>query len=151
MPATGATSTVGYNIRGAKIAEHGADTGAWTFVPDSLNEMWSQTDAKGQVTSFSYDALGRMVSRLEPESTTATTWTYGTSASSHNIGKLATVSKADGYGESYAYDSYGRPQTVVYTEDGVNYQFDYTYNAFGQVDTLTYPASTNGIRLDHRV
>ena len=146
VDATGATSTVSYNIRGAKTAEHGADTGVWSFVPDSLNETWTQTDAKGQVTSFSYDALGRLVSRLEPESTTPITWTFGTSASAHNIGKLVTVSKADGYGESYAYDGYGRPQTVVYTEDGVNYQFDYAYNAFGQIDTLTYPTSTNGVR-----
>jgi len=141
------TSSYQYNIRGFKVSATDADTGAWTFVPDSLNELVSQTDAKSQTTTFGYDALGRMTSRIEAtESSTPTTWTYGTSQTLHEIGRIKTVSKPDGYGESYAYDSLGRPQTVTYTEDAVNYRFDYTYNSLGGVDTLTYPTSTSGVR-----
>ncbi len=138
------TSSYTYNIRGFKTSSNDADAGAWTFTPDSLNETVSQTDAKGQVTGFGYDLLGRMTSRTEPESTIATQWVYGTSASAHNIGRISQVTKADGYGEAYTYDSVGRPQTVTYTEDSTSYPFTYTYNTQGTVDTVTYPVSTSG-------
>jgi RHS repeat-associated protein len=147
LDANGNTSSYQYNIRGFKVSAADADTGAWTFVPDSLNELVSQTDAKNQTTTFGYDPLGRMTSRIElTESSTATTWTYGTNAALHEIGRINAVSKPDGYAESYIYDSIGRPQTVRYTEDAVIYPFDYTYNTFGAVDTLTYPTSTSGVR-----
>jgi hypothetical protein len=80
-----------------------------------------------------------MLTRVEPESTTPTSWVYGTSATLHEIGQLHSVSKPDGYAESYAYDSIGRSQTKTYTEDGTNYQFDYAYNTLGAPDTVTYP------------
>jgi RHS repeat-associated protein len=146
VDAIGATSHYTYNIRGFKIGSADADTGTWVFQPDSLNELKVQTDANNAVTKFTYDLLGRMLTRLEPESTTATSWVYGTSASLHEIGQLHSVSKPDGYAESYAYDSIGRPQTKIYTEDSTNYQFDYAYNTLGAPDTLTYPTSTSGVR-----
>jgi RHS repeat-associated protein len=139
------TTSYTYNIRGFKTSSIDSDSGSVSYIPDSLNELVSQTDAKGQTISYGYDLLGRTTSRLEPESATPTTWTYGTSAASHNIGRLQTVAKPDGYGESYSYDSLGRPQTTIYTED-TTYQVDYTYNALGTLDTLTYPTSTSGYR-----
>jgi RHS repeat-associated protein len=146
VDATTKTSSYTYNIRGFKTAAADADTGVWNFVPDSLNELVSQTDAKSQTTTFGYDLLGRMTSRVEPESPTATTWTFGTNPLNHNVGKLLSLAKPDGYAESYVYDSVGRPQTVTYTEDGVSYPFDYTYNALGTVDTLIYPQVLNCAR-----
>jgi RHS repeat-associated protein len=146
VDATNITSTYSYNLRGFKIGTADADTGIWSFAPDSLNELKSQTDAKHQVTSFTYDLLGRMLTRLEPESTTPTQWVYGTTATAYNIGQVQTVTKPDGYSENHAYDSAGRPKTTVYTEDGVSYQFDYAYNVQGTTDTITYPTSTSGAR-----
>ncbi len=142
----GVPSTYSYNIRGFKTASTDADAGHWTFVPNSLNELVAQTDAKGQITSFGYDLLGRMTWRLEPESPTPTTWTYGVSAFDHNIGQLQSLAQPNGYAEQDIYDSDGRLQTKIYTEDGTNYQFDYSYNANGTIDTLTYPTSTSGYR-----
>ena len=83
------------------------------------------------------DPLGRLVSRTEPEG--ISTFTWGASAASRNIGRL--VSKtAPGYGESYAYDAVGRPASRTIVSDQT-YQYDYTYNSIGELDTLTYPAS----------
>ncbi|MGE0467631.1 MAG: RHS repeat-associated core domain-containing protein [Steroidobacteraceae bacterium] len=147
VDATGATSSNTYNLRGFKTASSDPDAGSWTYVPNSLNELVSQTDAKGQVVTFDYDKLGRMTSRLEPESATATTWTYGTSAAAHNIGRLQSLSKPGGYAESYTFDSIGRPAASTYTMDSTSYQVDYAYNGIGAVDTLTYPTSTSGYRL----
>jgi RHS repeat-associated protein len=141
------SSSYAYNIRGFKTSANDADSGAWTFTPDSLNELVSQQDARGQVISFGYDLLGRTTSRTEPESTTATQWTYGTTATAHNIGRITQVTKADGYSEAYTFDNVGRPLTATYTEDATNYTFTYAYNTLGSIDTLTYPVSTSGYRL----
>jgi RHS repeat-associated protein len=140
------TSTYSYNIRGFKYASNDADAGAWSFTPDSLNELVSQTDANGNVTTFGYDLLGRLTGRTEPESTTPTQWVYGISATSYNIGRIVQVTKPDGYAEAYTYESAGRPLTITYTEDATNYVFTYGYNNQGTVDTVTYPVSTSGYR-----
>jgi RHS repeat-associated protein len=145
LDAVGVTTSYTYNIRGFKTSSVDPDAGTSTYTPDSLNEIVSQTDAKNQTISFGYDGLGRMTSRLEPESTTATTFTYGTSPTLHNIGRVQSVAKPDGYAESYSFDSIGRPQTTIYTED-TSYQVDFAYNALGSLDTVTYPTSTSGYR-----
>ncbi|MGH8242953.1 MAG: RHS repeat-associated core domain-containing protein [Steroidobacteraceae bacterium] len=139
-------TTYTYNIRGFNTAASDPDTGNSTSTPNSLNELESLVDANGQTTTFTYDKLGRMLTRLEPESATPTSWIYGTSATLKEIGRLKTVSKPDGYGESYTYDSLGRPASVTYTED-TTYQVNYTYNNIGALDVVTYPTSTSGYRL----
>ncbi len=143
---TAAITSYTYNIRGFKTASSDPDTGSWTFTPNSLNELVAQTDNKSQNITFDYDKLGRLISRLEPESATPTTWTYGTSAVLHEIGRLKSLSKPDGYAEAYTFDSIGRLASVTYTED-TTYQVNYTYNSIGAVDLVTYPTSTSGYRL----
>jgi len=149
LDGTNVSSSYSYNIRGFKISSADADAGNWAFTPDSLNELVSQLDAKGQTISFGYDLLGRMISRQEPEQATPTQWSYGASAGSHNIGRLASVTKPEtpsAYTETYTYDAYGRVSTVTYAEDAVNYQFTYGYNTWGKIDTIKYPVSTSGFQ-----
>ena len=88
----------------------------------------------------------RMLIRVEPESATPISWTYGTLQSAYEVGQVNLVTKPDGYKESYAYDLFGRPQNKQYTEDGTIYQFDYAYNNLGTPDTLTYPISSAEVR-----
>jgi RHS repeat-associated protein len=118
------------------------DRGTWSFVPNALGELTSQTDAKGQTTSFAYDKLGRPTSRSEAEGTA--TWTWGTSSTARNIGRLQSVS-GPGYSESLTYDALGRLASRSVTSDAT-YLFDWTYNTLGLPDTLTYPTSTAGVR-----
>lgn len=110
---------------------------------DSLGELTGWTDAKGQSFGLTYDALSRVTARSEAEGTT--TWTWGTSAGSHNIGKLASVSMS-GYSENLTYDSKGRVSVRSITTDQ-SYAIDYAYNAQGQPDTLTWPISTSSTRV----
>lgn len=135
--AIGAISTGTYNLRGFRTQWADADRGTWTFAGNSLNELVSWSDAKGQSFSAIYDALGRMTSRTEPEGTSS--WTWGTSAASHNIGQLQSVA-GYGYAESLAYDNVSRPVTRTITTDQA-YQYDYTYNSIGAIDTVLYPTS----------
>ena len=132
-----------YNVRGMLTARTDLDMGLWNFVPNALGETISQTDAKGQPTTFAFDTLGRLTGRIEAEG--SSTWTWGTSSGAKNIGRLASVS-GPSYSESYIYDSVGRPSTTTITAD-TTYQIDYAYNGIGALDSLTYPTSTSGYRL----
>ena len=135
--AIGAVSTGVHDVRGFRTRWSDADAGTWTFTHNSLGEVVAWTDAKAQSFAAAYDVLGRIVFRTEPEGTS--TWTWGSSATARNLGKLQ--SKAGlGYVESLAYDSLGRVSTRTITTDQ-GYRYDYTYNSIGEIDTLTYPTS----------
>ena len=111
----GTETVITYDVRGFRRSINDPDAGRWTYDYFPLGEIRSQTNARGQTTTYTYDKLSRAVSRVEPEGTT--TWTWGTSASSRNIGSLASVS-APGFQESYQYDSLGRPSVVTTTIAG---------------------------------
>jgi RHS repeat-associated protein len=132
-----------FNLRGMRTAQTDFNAGSWSYTPNALGEIVSQTDAKSQVTTFGYDLLGRLTSRIEPEGTS--TFTFGVSAAAKNIGRLAGMS-GPGYSEGYTYDSIGRLQQRSITSDAT-YGFDYAYNNQGMLDTLTYPTSTSSYRL----
>ena len=135
-----------YNLRGFVTATSDPDAGAWSYLPNAFGELTSQTDAKNQTTSFSWDKLSRPLTRVEAEGTT--TWTWGTSAAAHNIGRLAAISSPGGYSESYTWDSYGRPSAQTVTADGSSYSINQTYySATGRLAALQYPTSTSGYRL----
>ena len=137
-PATNLTSWV-YNLRGYLTSSSDLDRGAWTYSPDSLGERVSQTDAKSQTTTYVYDNLSRMTSRTEAEGTS--TWVWGSSASSHNIDKLQSMS-GPGYSESNSYDSFARLTTTTYTAD-TTYTITRAYSTTTEMlDNITYPAST---------
>jgi len=134
---------VEYNIVGVRTALDDVDRGDWSFTPNALGEVVSQTDAKLQTTTFQFDKLGRMTQRAEAEGTS--TWVWGTSSASNNIGRLQSVSGPGSYSESYLYDSAGRLNKRTITSDST-YVYDITYNNNGAVDTLTYPTSTGSTR-----
>jgi RHS repeat-associated protein len=133
-----------YNIRGFKMNSSDPDMGNWSYTYYPTGELYTQTDAKNQTVTLTYDAISRLRTRVELEGTT--TFNYGTSAALRNIGKLESVTSPGGYGESYLYDTLGRPQYITYTEDQT-YTVDYSYNNQGSLDTVTYPTSTSGYRL----
>ena len=64
------------------------DMGSWTYAYNAFGELIHQQDAKAQVTTMTYDVLGRMKTRTRTEGTT--TWNYdsGTKA----LGKPSSVS-----------------------------------------------------------
>src|SRR5690606_35222027 len=108
--------------------------GAWSFTYNSLGELVGWSDAKNQSFSQTFDLLSRVTSRTEAEGTT--TFTFGTSAASRNIGRLASVSMSD-YSESFIYDSAGRLGSRIITIDQSDeYEIDYSYNQQGQLDVL---------------
>lgn len=136
-----AVSSATYNLRGFRTQLVDADAGTWNFSGDSLNELVSWTDMKNQSFGAAYDALGRLTSRTELEGTS--TWTWDTMPSGCSGGKYVgqlTIASGYGYTEARCFDSISRLQTQTITTDQA-YQFDYSYNTVGAINTLTYPAS----------
>ena len=46
----------------------------WTYAYDVLDELVRQTNARGEVTTMTYDVIGRQLTRSEPSLTS--TWRY---------------------------------------------------------------------------
>jgi RHS repeat-associated protein len=139
-------ASIGYDARGMKVSVADMDLGTWTWTRNGLGETKALRDAKGQVTRFSYDALGRLVQRTAAEG--ASTWTWGATPSKKDVGRLVSRT-GPGFSETLAYDGAGRPASRTIAADG-SHRFDYAYNGLGLLDTLTYPASAGGrFRIRH--
>jgi RHS repeat-associated protein len=137
------TTTYAYGLQAFAQTSTDMDLGARTYTIDALGETTAYSDAKGQTFSATYDGLSRPTSRTEPDLTT--TWTWGSTKTSYNIGKLASVSSvssAGTYTDAYVYDSVGRPSNRAITLPAIGEQvFNYYYNATtGQLQNLKYPA-----------
>ena len=144
------TATYDYGLSAYQHTAADIDRGSWNYTYDALGELISYKDAKLQNFTFDpYDALGRPTKRTEPD--LVTTWTWGNSAASFNIGKLGSISAvgAATYSESYTYDNAGRLTKRRITPSPIGAQdFDITYDSTtGLTDTLTYPTSTSSYRL----
>lgn len=133
-----------YDVRGRRLSSIDPNSGTWSYAHNAFDDLTSQTDAKGQTTTFQYDGLGRMTARYEIEGVTS--WVWDTAA--NGLGLLATVSFAPAggsglqvYAEAMTYDSLSRLAAIARNIDGVNYVINRSYDTFGRLSVLTYPAS----------
>lgn len=144
------TAVYDYGVDAFRVKEGDMDRGTRTYTIDALGEAVGSVDAKGQSFSNTFDALSRPLTRVEPG--LSTTWVWGNSAASFNIGRLQSVSSVSSegtYQESYGYDLRTRLRVKTYTLPGdAPYTFNMTYNATsGLLDTLEYPTSTSSYKL----
>ncbi|HEX3912076.1 MAG TPA: FG-GAP-like repeat-containing protein [Steroidobacteraceae bacterium] len=140
------STSYAYGIRAFRTSMSDMDLGTRFWTHDALGEVTAYSDGNGNSFSAIYDPLSRMTSRMEPDLTTA--WTWGATAGSFNIGKLASVSSVGSGGthaESYTYDSAGRVSnhTLVNPTDGSR-SFDFAYGTVtGLLAAVTYPTSAS--------
>ena len=114
-----------------------------TYWVDPLGQTWKQRDAKAQDTLFSFDELGRMVRRLEPDQDSR--WEYDTAVK--GVGKLAEsytwVNGAKDVRRAMTYDAKGRPSTTVVSLDW-DYLTQTSYDGFGRANVQSYTRRTRG-------
>jgi YD repeat-containing protein len=104
----------------------------------------SDVDANGVVTSYTYDAAKRVLTRtVDPVSLSnpaglglATTYTY------NSAGKVATVTDPNGVVTETQYDEQNRAKSVVQDAKGLKRTTSYTYDSRGNIATVTDP---NGV------
>ncbi|MCB1775730.1 MAG: hypothetical protein KDI88_19110, partial [Gammaproteobacteria bacterium] len=103
-----------------------------SFAYDAAGNLSSKTNARGQTISYTYDALGRRTGKTSPDDSV----TYGYD----NSGRLVSVGNAHST-VTLAYDAADRLVEARTAATAVQPQstIGYTYDASGNLATLTYP------------
>jgi RHS repeat-associated protein len=126
----------------------------YSYAYDMYGHLSAITDPKGRNTSFSYDALGRQISRKMPAGQTE-------SKAYNNLGQLYLKTDFKGQTTEFSYDSFGRlqsqlsagamPVTISYEYDNLGRQHQvtdargatkYTYDTYDRMLSITSPEGT---------
>ena len=105
-----------YDDLGRKDYLKDPDKGEWHYTHNVFGELVEQRDAKGQVSTMTYDGLGRMTYREDLDSigdiASAVVWTYD--AAVNGLGQLAeVVDSVSGYKKTHTFDGFGRPSKTT--------------------------------------
>ena len=130
-----------------QVGEHnGSNTYTTTYSYDGLKDLLNLVDANGNIRSFAYDGLGRMVSSTDLR--TPTSSTYGTwSFTYDDAGNLTTRVDPKTQTVNYTYDGLNRALTEDYTGAAgteIQYAYDTCTNGVGRLCTVS---STDAVAL----
>lgn len=140
--AKGNVVTVRYDSRGHRTQLIDPDLGTITYTVDALGQVLTQVNPmqarQGRSTTFTYDDLGRMTNRTEPD--LISNWIFDngtcTSAGSHSCGQLLEANTMAGtskdYVRTHGYDDTGRLKSTTITLDTV-YTSRTDYDAWGRL------------------
>jgi RHS repeat-associated protein len=121
------------------------ESGSTQYTYATFGAVSTRTDARGVITTYGYDGLNRLkqitynVGSTGVPATAAISYTYGTSSTTNNVGRLLKLT--DGLGsETYSYDVLGRTTQVSKLINGHTFNIGYSYNQIGEIKALTYPS-----------
>ncbi|QSQ12250.1 RHS repeat-associated core domain-containing protein [Myxococcus landrumensis] len=117
---------------------------------DAFGDVREETDAGGRRTTYGYDRLGREVLINNADGQTRIVWDtapYGVGGPAQAVNERGAATTADDVVLSYTYDTLSRPIQEALTQDGATYLLDQSYDSYGRPDTLLYPAGPGGTRL----
>ena len=140
----GNTTTIIADQHGNRLRISDPDAGIVTYTYNAFGEPISQTDARGNSSTQTYDVLGRVVGKTISDTSgvmRTITYTYDQHSSSNKgKGKLSQIHLDGNLSESFTYDNMGRLYQRTKYIDTSSYTESYTYNAKGQTASLTYPS-----------
>jgi len=125
------------------VTEAGAATATVSYAYDGHDNITQVTDAKGKATSFTYDDLGRKVSRTAPD-TGFNGYGYD------QAGNLVSASDAKGQTTSFTYDAMNRPVSQSYSGTGgdILFAYDQGSHAIGHLSHITDREGTDSFAYD---
>ena len=122
----------------------------WTskYTYTTVNSISTKQDARGVITTYSYDSLNRVtqvsyntVSGVTTAPTVTYVYdldaTYGTTAT----GMVVRVNVGTDYQERYTFDTSFRASSTIRTIGSRTYTTSYGYNQASQLSQLTYPST----------
>ena len=140
----GHTTTTWTDSRGNRIRLQDPDAGINTYEYNAYGEIVRQVDARGDTLKITYDNIGRIIQRqyIDCSGVTKNMQYYYDYQNNQNkgLGKLHQVTMNDTIIELITYDNLSRPALHTRFIDGTDYTESYSYNAYGQLATLTYPS-----------
>ena len=118
-----------WDDKGRAIEKSGLCCGVQSkLVYDEDDNVVQQTDANGNIYTYTYDANGNMLTATDPEGNTES-YTYDL-----NFNQVTTFRDKNGNNYSFTYDNNGNVTTISGPEGFVN---RFTYNTFGAPVTIT--------------
>ena len=153
-----------YDTYGRKTKMTDPDKGTWDYTYNAFGELYTQKTARGHTFTFSYDKLGRKIRSYEASEGTLC-WYYATNTSANisakQAGKLIGTAKFEGKNQVcgtapsstatirkyYKYDSVGRHRETKTIVAGKIYYQNTAFDGFSRPDVVTYPADSQGNRL----
>ena len=132
---TGLSTIYTVNGHGETTAQSSPDTGATSFTFDAAGNMLTKLDARGVTATYAYDALNRVTQITYPDETVTYTW----DTCANGKGRLCAISDASGT-TTYTLDLWGRVTGKSQAVAGVTQAMGYSFNAAGQLATLTTPS-----------
>ncbi|SCX02177.1 RHS repeat-associated core domain-containing protein [Lachnospiraceae bacterium YSD2013] len=144
-PENGTTSFT-YDANGNVITKSTVEGNVVQYTYNALNLVESLTNARNQSTTYAYDLCGRIIKAVTPEG--EITYTYdsnsnvltvtdsnGTITRTYDkLNRVTSVTDTKGRVVSYSYDSYGNLETLTYPD---NTSVSYTYDLCGNIKTVT--------------
>lgn len=128
-------STISYDLLGRRTELKDPNAGIISYTYDGWGNLKMQTDARGETEEYVYDNNGllKTYKRGDEESFS---YTYD----SKYKGQVGSVVYG-GVKTAYTYGDYGRLESKTETVENKSFQFLYSYNTKGQLETMTYPNS----------
>ncbi|WKZ38421.1 MAG: RHS repeat-associated core domain-containing protein [Anaerolineales bacterium] len=134
LDANGNESTIQYDWLGRKTGMQDPDMGVWTYAYNPQGGLIHQTDARNETLNFTYDPLGRLLTKTG--NSVNTTFTYGNEAG--NIGMRTGMTDASGV-TTWSYGNYGRTVTENRQIGGVTESMTTATDWLGRPISVTYP------------
>lgn len=117
-------------------------TGTTVFQLDALGQTVKQTDANNTVITFRYDALGRLLERIDDADGSLPVINNFTYDGPNGVNRLASRT-SPGFTESLAYDTLGQVSEIVTSIDVDGYsntfRTSFTYDEYGRVTHQRHP------------
>ncbi|MBI2517335.1 MAG: RHS repeat protein [Opitutae bacterium] len=144
-----------YDARGNLLTATDPAGKATTYTYDSRNNLLTTTDAANQVTTRTYDANNNLLTVTDALGR-VTTWTYDANSLpltmtlpgggiyhyTYTAGRLTTATDPNGVVTNFGYEANGR---LLYREDALGKRVTYTYDAIGNVLTVTLSPPAPGL------
>jgi len=136
-------AVIDYDSLGRRTRIVDPDTGTTQFTAyDDAGNLRSRSDARSKVTSFTYDALDRPLTRgYVAESGTAAQDRFTYDTAPYGKGSLATREDAAGKLVALGYDALGRISGEQQIVGGRQLSFVTTYDGLGQTALKSYPTT----------
>jgi RHS repeat-associated protein len=158
------TITATYDALGRQTSLDDPDKGGWTYINNALGQVVSQTDAKGNVTTATFDRLARPLTRITAEAASGpietARWYYFDTAANPDRHLIAQGNKgwigalqreesittgAPGHAAAtpatttaYYYDDKGRPQITLRLIDNKWYYTNTAYDQYNRIAQISH-------------
>jgi RHS repeat-associated protein len=136
----GAVVTFGYDQSGRKISMDDPDLGVWSYSYNALGNMLTQTDARSCTLTMTYDVLNRPTGKASSGTGCGTqvNASYAYDQGTYGIGRRTSMADDSG-STTWTYDLRGRMTSESKTIGAQNFLTSTSYNFADMPTSMVYP------------